>query len=1047
VTWNFKGGVMGEAAGTHRTHTSGERFPNGPSQRIANAWGEDAQGAGLADALALRQVLARRRLERKMRRRVVSGYVATWEVVKYAVADILDDTGRRPPVYSGLAGVYRLLAGMSMRATDSSRLPRAPLDDMRAYIRECMLASALASNVDPTAADAQMSVALRALSSTDFSAFMSMLSSFDRAMYSTRGAAARVSTRTLGSRVMSDPEDAATLVEESIASRRVTLAGFRAYAYQGTLIVSLGNEVVVLSVSDMGRAHQFLAGTASGMIAVAAQCAFAPGLERVRTTEAVTAYCAQVRTLLQWGAKCPPGNEVLVCKAAKRAYGAYLGELAGPECRSETVELWREADETAPGIVSPSQLRAYIDVARGWTAGMSLNIAKVYKLCPAPDACPGMTMIDRYATVINPNPVDRVMLEQLVIEHRAQMLRAYIRSPGVALSLRDDTKTPSWWDAYTAGQYDSVPSMEIHEFLQWEGTATMPPRSPLNPSVWKDSGLGFDSVEIANDPERERRHGNMLLRMVFDARCPMPGVRHMKSAHDHKEDTKPEGHKDPSRGIYSGNLPDRLDQSWMEVAVERIAHFHPSFSIGADTTQREVRTRATLARPSGHNLVAMYYSFDVKGWSPQMPAEPQHMSHDFFAELYDEELFRRARNINERARVYMNKAGYQCHYVNPVANFEGYNGKEMTTILISLLSLSVRRWRVRIVEKKLATQTEARGYAAILLAYIDDGLSRVDLPKERASVLFSEFKLTVIETFRGCGYVVEISKCYPSDRFFVFLNEIYLAGRHVVHGTRAAMTICAENVEPHTTLVERVSAASAGCRGAVMAGLDAAAGAMLQAYHTWTHITEWTRKPDPVVAAVWTFMPRAWGGLGMPTMLQLGTSGGGAALAESATTLHRYAMQNATARRVYVSCARSAMVSRTAASLMASPLGGSLGRGVLTESRVPSAVREALTRLRDRRELSPTAQEFLSYADFASFSEYASALIPVGTPEVIQAQVISDAAAIHPHAIFSAFARRLEKSSTLAQLVTPKRMREIIRANRVDAKESYEHVVTRAITD
>jgi hypothetical protein len=595
-------------------------------------------------------------------------------------------------------------------------------------------------------------------------------------------------------------------------------------------------------------------------------------------------------------------------------------------------------------------------------------------------------------------------------------------------------------------EFDRVPSGEIHEYMSWEGTAIMPVRSALNPSVWKDSGLGWDSVEQAVDPEKPRRHGNMLLRMVFDSGCPMPGIRHVGVIHDHKIDTKPEGYKDPSRGIYSGNIRDRLNQSWMEEAVERVAKAHPGFMISADTTQREMRARATLARPTRAGYVVVYYSFDVAGWSPNMPAEPQRISHDFWAELYGDDLFRSATSINEGARIYMNKAGYRAWYVNPVANLEGYNGKEMTCLLITLLSLSVSVWREEIVAAGLASAQESRQFSAVLLAYIDDGLSRMELPTARAHELFGTFKRCVIRTFAACGYRVEVSKCYPSDRLYIFLNEVYLAGRHVVHGTRAAMTICAENIEPHMTLVERTEAASAGCRGAVIAGLDPAAGAVLQAYHTWLHIREWVGNPDPVLAAVWSMTPRGFGGLGLPTMLQLGTSGSGAALAEGARTLRAYAGQNETARHVYLACMRAPLLSRTAASLMSSPLGGSLGAGVMTESRVPGAVRDALTRLARAGKLSRLASQFLSYASFENFTQYADALIPVGTPVVVQKQVMDDAAAVHPHAIFSAFARRLDKSSTLAQLVTARRMRELIAANHKDVEASWDAIAARAQT-
>ena len=83
---------------------------------------------------------------------------------------------------------------------------------------------------------------------------------------------------------------------------------------------------------------------------------------------------------------------------------------------------------------------------------------------------------------------------------------------------------------------------------------------------------------------------------------------------------------------------------------------------------------------------------------------------------------------------------------------------------------------------------------------------------------------------------MEVSKCFPSDRFAIFLNEVYLAGRHVVHRVRVTMAISGEPTERHTTLVERVISVSIGCRGAVMARLNPLNVVMLMAYHEYLHI-------------------------------------------------------------------------------------------------------------------------------------------------------------------------------------------------------------------
>jgi hypothetical protein len=402
-------------------------------------------------------------------------------------------------------------------------------------------------------------------------------------------------------------------------------------------------------------------------------------------------------------------------------------------------------------------------------------------------------------------------------------------------------------------------------------------------------------------------------------------------------------------------------------------------------------------------------------------------------------MFRMAATITDGSRVYMSKLGVRGWFINPGANFEGYNGKEMTMILITLMSLTVRKWRAAAVSLGIATDAEASTWAAVLLAYIDDGLARLDLPVDRFGALTDLFKIVTRDVFAQCGYTIEPSKCYPSDRFAIFLNEPYLAGRHVTHGTRAAMTICAENTEEHTSLIERLTAVSTGCRGSVMAGLDATSGVMLQAYHALAHIDEWLRRPDAVTAAVWSYTPRAWGGLGLPTALQLGTSGSGSAFEESVRTLQKWASCSTTARRVFLIHCRSTLATRTATGILMAPLGGRSVQGTLVESRVPDAVRNAMTKLARGGVLSPLARDFLSYSSPESLDQFAAALVKMSPGACIQEQLLVDLASAHPHALFSSFARRIEKSGTLMGIMGHKEVRRIITANRDDVATSYHH--------
>jgi hypothetical protein len=795
----------------------------------------------------------------------------------------------------------------------------------------------------------------------------------------------------------------------------------------------------ILSRSDIKRLYQMIRSITSAIYATVAQAAFAPHPNRKRTHEVAQDYIEALSDMVTCTSNYPPQEEVFLCKSMKRALAVYYAELAGPLCATEAVELRKEMEETP--YFQANYISRFLTTLRKWDLPTALNFGKIYKVLAAPDACIGRTMMDRHKTVCNSNAMDPAYEEIFREEHRTQMLRSLIRVPTVDLRLRNPERIPTWMAHFKKGEYDRVPSAEIHAYLEWEGSMPMPMRSKINPKCWKDSGLGWDSLGIAFDPKRPRNHNNMMLRMLFDDECPMPGVRHVTEHHVHLIDQKPEAHKSQgesvdsgaARGIYSANLADRLNQSWMEVAVQSVTRYHPSFMIGANIAQRESRSLSILSKNFDMETIDIYYSFDIKGWSPLMPAKVQHISHANWAELFDEELFRQAHAITDYSTVYANKQGYKGWYINPGTNFEGYDAREMTFILITLMSLSVKEWR-----RQALTVVPARDAAkltAVLLGYIDDGLAKATVPRVLAERLFGLWKVITKSVFARAGFTLEVSKCYPSDRFAIFLNEVYYMGRHIPHGTRAAMTMSSENITERLTFLDKVTAVTTGARGAVVAGLDAPAAAALMYYHLWDFIKTYVPQADAYTSSIWTHTPRAWGGIGVQSILGLATSGGGAATEESAYIIREAAKEKRAYMNLYRNVVKTGYRKRSAAGILTSPLGGSTTSGVIPADPISGIVREAMEEKAEKGELSSLATSFLLLGDDANFRAQAEDVI--GSTKVIQEQVLNDVYSALPQSVFSSFCKRIEKSSTLRRLVGPNKISDVKRTDRNSVQESY----------
>jgi hypothetical protein len=1034
--WRFKGGSLSDASLATRLvpETSGTYYPDATTEVILAQWpnGRDAQ--------ALVRLLRERQVQGKLRARGVLARIGSYQVITSCVGSSPEPL----EVYTGMKAIYAMFAKVWDWA------PKAKTgrtwEQLEGFTAELLLGTCPASKMHPPSVDSNREEFWAMAEQANVPGLMECVLQLKELIRLSGSGAARSMARAMGQEERRRwGEDyiaghtqgvVVSTVVNSCRYLRHSVGPMVLRVTQECAVYGTGRVRVALSKSDMERLHQLVMSATSALLGTCAQASVGTLAQKRKAAEAVGVAKRNIQRIVDSSRKVPLGEEVLVCKGYRRAYTAHLGWLAGPLCREEAETLKQEAEETASGGVL--DVSGFLQDVKSLDAASSLNAAKMFKICPAPDVSPGLAMIDRVKQIGNGNEVDPNMMGMFEEELRTQILRAYIRVAEKRLPLRDEKLRPAWYSEYLTGKYEEVVSAEIHEALKWEGSADMPDISTYDPSHWKDSGLGADDIWSASRKSHLGIKGNMITRLIYDPECPMPGRTELNPEHVIKFFVKAEGHKDPARGIFSSNLTDRQAQSWMEKAVESVARAHPSYMIGQPIDVREARVVELTMPPEKGGWIPLYYSFDISGWSAKMPAEPQRISHKLWGDLFGGHMFRRAHEINEGAYIYLNIEGYRGWFRNTHANLEGFNGKEMTMILVAMLSLSVRRWREKAVAEGVLPQAVAEVTSALLFAYIDDGLSRIDLPREYAVAAFKLYKETVIETFRMCGFSVEVSKCFPSDRFSIFLNEVYLAGRHVVHGVRAAMAIGSEPTERHSSLIERVTSVSTGVRGAVMAGLNPMSAMLLLAYHTFLHLLEWTTERDPVILAIWCLSPRSWGGLGVPNMQQLFVSGSGAAFEEGVSTMQGYARISIPAKRYFERMCKTQLSDRTALGVLTAPLSGRVECGYMVDTRVAVAVRKALQEAMGDGKLSPYAARLLKYSDMPSFGEYAEAIIPLGQTEVLQEQMIDNVSEAHPHSIFSAFARRLEKSMTVMTIVGRELFRQIITDNRVEASQSAE---------
>jgi hypothetical protein len=1045
-SWMFKGGSMVEAMLPRVASCSLSSYPNGSAASFARSVKktskrieEGVPPEGRADII---EILTNRREARPLTRQAAFGKVANFVFMTY------DKYGEKEEslITSGLPGVMRVFFDL---CDQFGNKPLRPLSDrLTTYLEELLVGSSASSFQDVPTIMANMKLFQRTLQNIPVEHFMEYKRTIDNMLKACQSTAARDRSRKAGSLIdgTSDPlrkriaEEVVSIMSRNSYGPDYTIGKYKFHVFSGGVFSRHGKYVIGLSVSDLKRLGMLCMSTASIFVAASAQACTGSQLEREYGPAMVRAMAANLRDMVELAEKCPVGDEVQIAKGLKRAFSVYLADLSGPLCAQESRELMRECIEGYPA--GESYFRRWVERCHRVPDALGFNIGKVYKILVAPDAAPGGTVIDRLKSVAVPNSWDPVMMQRLEHELTDQIVWARMLKKGmVKLTLKPGVAQPTWWNTYRAHGAESIPTTGLRDIVQWENSAQLIRRHPFDPSVWKDSGLSEDTLEEGLSPDTPDYKKNMLLRMIFDKTCPMPGSEEVDHISEwiSKTTGKPESHKDPYRSIFSASIKVRFLKSLLELNVGKLCEEHPSYMIGASNEKKELRLVAATSYLSTSGGTPFYYSFDIKGWSPNMPKKPQDMSHAIWDKMYGTSLFSHARKAMQGATVFMNQGGYKGWYVNDEANFEGYDGKEMTMLNVAMLALSVRVWREDTVVQANTSESERSRVVALLLAYIDDGMARIELPFDpvRSEILFNAFKRVCLDVFAKCGFVIEPAKCFPSDRFFIFLNESYLGGRHLVHGVRAAAQICSTAPEPHETLTQVVDKVIAGCRGAVMAGLDAGAATILMGFHLFEVLEDWVPMRDSMKLAMWTLAPRTWGGLGCPTMLQIGSNTSGNAHVEGITTMQTWARINGGVRQYYLNMMRTPMQVRTKAAILSAPFSLRVSSGYMMETRVPKAVRLALVDIDKTKGLGPVPREFMKFGDYEAFCTYAESVVSTEPGDAIQAKVLKDLYDSCPYAVYMSFCARIERGASVRRIIGAAAMRKIVRENRREARESY----------
>lgn len=730
--------------------------------------------------------------------------------------------------------------------------------------------------------------------------------------------------------------------------------------------------------------------------------------------------------------KCDTKVAQGICRDMKKGFGIYLSMAAGQLSDGGTAELLEEA--RVKGYLKSYNYQKYMTALTNAPLDVAQDLGRIFKILPAPDYDIGESFCARQQELLHPNPivptgdVQEASMEEFRRYQRRFMILALMRINGnkaVGKLKADNQARPIWHDDYFIKNL--IPA-GLHWVDRIDLTNTMRYVERLADSAvsYKDTAASEEDLREAMDSEPTHPYKrNMLMRYLFDEQCPTPESARLKlsrSVHVHRAGFKMEAHKTESRIFYIGNMSDRLVQSEMEENVHRIGKDTPGYMIGQNTEYTVKKIMSMVAPSIQHDDRIFFLNFDLKRWSPGMRSDVQRQTHELFGEVFDRPEFFEAHRINEGAHVILNKRGYTGSFINPGANFEGYNGKEMTWMHCSMMGYAVYRYK----------QKFRHDISIDLCAFIDDGLATFRDKVENGTQRFIHFVDTVTKTYAALGFVLELSKCYLSDCLAIFLNEIYFKGRHVTYGLRAVMRIGTNIPEATDTILDEISARSAGCQGAMKSGMD-----LISAYlvFLWSSSQVLLKhnihvNMDGRAAALFFYAPKVFYGLQQPNLIAMSSNLSTDGLTESISTIQNMAKAYPPYRSCVVKMLRSTVAAKSDESTLIAPRTVKSVGVSIVETRLKRAVLLKLTRV----QLASRARKLIGLGkgfDIAAFSR------AVVAPNVVLVEsLLNDIRESTPYSIVMALVNKFESARTIQLLIGIGTTKRIARENKTDVAKT-----------
>jgi hypothetical protein len=234
--------------------------------------------------------------------------------------------------------------------------------------------------------------------------------------------------------------------------------------------------------------------------------------------------------------------------------------------------------------------------------------------------------------------------------------------------------------------------------------------------------------------------------------------------------------------------------------------------------------------------------------------------------------------------------------------------------------------------------------SAKLLTYLDDGLTVVDISakdyyKHAVAVIAG---MCIIQA--AIGYVLKIAKCYPSDKYMIFLNYEYFSGKRLYDDAKSFVKLFPRKSNDLLSFTERLREVSTWAIGAI----DSSANP-LDCYYAYLYRSvfeefQWNNKANystPAKILQW-ISPVAMGGYGALPIHSIAAGVSRSSLAENLKTVQVLAKRNPYFTNAFKVLLKTPVGTKTDLQVLRSPETPVYAVPHLTEHRTIHAIEEHL---------------------------------------------------------------------------------------------------------